>query len=426
MDIIIMMFVLFFLLAFLNVPIAFTLGLATIIPLLLTEEFPLTVFTMAMTQTLDSFPFMAIPFFILAGNLMDKAGISERLVTFANSLVGSVHGGLAIVTIVACTLFGAISGSGPATVAAIGGIMIPYMVKEGYSAAFAAAVAASAGCLGLFIPPSIPMITYGVTTGQSIGALFIGGVGPGLVSAALMAIVSFWISKKRGYKGNEPFALVKVKATAKNAVYPLLMPVIILGGIYGGIFTPTESAAVAVFYAAVVGFFLTRELKLKDMVGVLSSSAVTTAMVMLIVATATGFGRILTLLHLPAEMVNLVVENNVGPVMFLLIINVTMLIIGTFMELNATILILAPILLPIATALKIDPVLLGVIMVVNMTFGLLTPPLGVHLFMGCGIANIKFDAICKEIVPFLVIAVIVILIVTYVPDVTMFLVRLLT
>ncbi len=424
MEVIIMMFVLFFLLAFLNVPIAFTLGFSAIIPLLITEEFPLVAVTMAMTPAIDSFPFMAIPFFILAGNLMDKGGISQRLVSFANSLVGSIHGGLAIVTIVACTFFGAISGSGPATVAAIGGIMIPFMVKEGYGAGFASAVAASAGCLGLFIPPSIAMITYGVTTGQSIGALFIGGVGPGLITAAGLCLVSYWISKKRGYKGNMPFSLKNVIATGKNAVYPLMMPVIILGGIYGGVFTPTEAAAVAVFYAVIVGFFFTRELKICDLPAILTGSAVTTAMVMLIIATASAFGRLLTLLQLPAALVNFVVENNVNAIMFLFIINVAMLIIGTFMELNATILILAPILLPIAKTLGIDPVHLGIIMVVNMTFGLLTPPLGVHLFVSCGIAKIKFDAICREVYPFLLVAVAVIFVVTYIPQTAMWLVKL--
>jgi C4-dicarboxylate transporter DctM subunit len=423
-EIIIMMFALFFLLAFMNVPIAFTLGFAAIVPLIITDEFPLVAVTMAMTQSIDSFPFMAIPFFILAGNLMDKGGISGRLVSFANSMVGSVHGGLAIVTVVACTFFGAISGSGPATVAAIGGIMVPYMIKEGYGAGFAAAVAASAGCLGLFIPPSIAMITYGVTTGQSIGALFIGGVGPGLITAFGLCLISYVISKKRGYKGNMPFSMKNVRATGKNAMYPLLMPVIILGGIYGGIFTPTEAAAVAVFYAVIVGFFFTRELKLADLPSILTSSAVTTAMVMLIIATASAFGRLLTLLELPSELVNLVVENNVSAMMFLFVINIVMLIAGTFMELNATILILAPILLPISKTLGIDPVHLGIIMVVNMTFGLLTPPLGVHLFVACGIAKIKFDVICREILPFLMLAVIVILIVTYIPQTAMWLVKL--
>lgn len=424
MEVIIMMFALFCLFAALNVPIAFTLGLATIIPLMITEEFPLVVVTMAMTQSIDSFPFMAIPFFILAGNLMDKGGISQRLVSFANSMVGSVYGGLAIVTVVASTFFGAISGSAPATVAAIGGIMIPYMIKEGYGAGFAAAVAASAGCLGLFIPPSIAMITYGVTTGQSIGALFIGGVGPGLITAFGLCMVSYLISKKRGYKGNQPFAMKNVKATGKNAMYPLLMPVIILGGIYGGIFTPTEAAAVAVFYAVIVGFFFTRELKITDLPGILTSSTVTTAMIMLIIATASSFGRLLTLLELPAALVNFVVENNVSAMMFLLIINLAMLIIGTFMELNATILILAPILLPIANTLGIDPVHLGIVIVVNMTFGLLTPPLGVNLFVACGIAKIKFNVICREIFPFLIVAVVVIFIVTYIPQTGMWLVKL--
>jgi C4-dicarboxylate transporter DctM subunit len=423
-EVIIMMFALFCLLAALNVPIAFTLGFATIIPLLITEEFPLVTVTMAMTQSIDSFPFMAIPFFILAGTLMDKGGISQRLVSFADSLVGSVYGGLAIVTVIASTFFGAISGSAPATVAAIGGIMIPYMVKEGYSAGFASAVAASAGCLGLFIPPSIAMITYGVTTGQSIGALFIGGVGPGLITAFGLCVVSYFISKKRGYKGKMPFAMKNVRATGKNALYPLLMPIIILGGIYGGIFTPTEAAAVAVVYALIVGFFFTRELKIADLPGVLTSSTVTTAMIMLIIATASSFGRLLTLLELPAALVNFVVENNVSAMVFLLIINLAMLVIGTFMELNATILILAPILLPIANALGIDPIHLGIIIVVNMTFGLLTPPLGVNLFVSCGIAKIKFDELCREIYPFLAVAVVVVFIVTYIPQASMWLVKL--
>jgi C4-dicarboxylate transporter DctM subunit len=285
-------------------------------------------------------------------------------------------------------------------------------------------VAASAGCLGLFIPPSIAMITYGVTTGQSIGALFIGGVGPGIITAVGLCLASYWISKKRGYKGNMPFSMKNVIATGKDAVYPLLMPVIILGGIYGGIFTPTEAAAVAVFYSVIVGFFFTRELKLEDLPKILTGSAVTTAMVMLIIATASAFGRLLTLLELPAALVNFVVENNVNAMMFLLIINIAMLIIGTFMELNATILILAPILFPIAKALGIDPVHLGIIMVVNMTFGLLTPPLGVHLFVACGIAKVKFDVICREIYPFLLVAISVIFIVSYFPQTAMWLVKL--
>jgi C4-dicarboxylate transporter DctM subunit len=420
------MFILFFLLAFINVPIAFTLGFAVIVPLMITKTFPLVTVSMAMTQAIDSFPFMAIPFFILAGNLMDRGGISERLVKFADSLVGSVYGGLAIVTIIACTFFGAISGSGPATVASIGGIMIPFMVKEGYDAGFAAAIAAAAGCLGLFIPPSIAMITYGVTTGQSIGDLFIGGVGPGIMTAIGLSIVAYLISKKRGYKGHAEFSMKRVMTTLKNAFYPLFMPVIILGGIYGGIFTPTEAAAVAVFYALLVGFFLTRELKLKDIPVILKNTAVTTAMVMMIIATATAFGRILTLAQLPAMLVRIVTENNVGPIMFLLIINIAMLIIGTFMELNATILILAPILVPIAQKLGVDLVHLGIIMVVNMTFGLLTPPLGTHLFMGCGIAKIKFDSILREIWPMILVAVVVILLVTYIPETSMVLIKLIS
>ena len=420
---VIIMFMLFLIISFMNVPIAFALGMASIIALLVTGNFPLVVISMSMTNTLDSFPFLAIPFFVLAGALMDKAGISERLVKFANSLVGSVYGGLALVTVIACTFFGAISGSGPATVAAIGGITIPYMARQGYDKAFAAAVAAAAGCLGLFIPPSIAMITYGVSTGQSIGDLFIGGVGPGLVTAFLLCLVSYIICKKRNYRGTEPFSLSNAIACAKNAFYPLFMPVIILGGIYGGIFTPTEAAAVAVFYAVIVGLFFTKELKWSDFPEVLLSSAITTAMILIINATASAFGRMLTLAQLPLAMVNFVTENQIGANMFLLFINVAMLIIGTFMELNASILILAPILVPIAQTLGIDLIHLGIIMVVNMTFGLLTPPLGIHLFMSCGLAKVKFSEIVREIWPFIGVAVVVILITTYIPATGMWLVQ---
>jgi C4-dicarboxylate transporter DctM subunit len=419
------MFIVFALVAIINVPIAFALGLASVAALYITGAFPMVSVSMAMTQSIDSYSYMAIPFFILAGNVMEGAGISKRLVNFANSLVGSIHGGLAIVTVISSMFFGAISGSAVATVAAIGGIMIPYMVKEGYDISFSAAVAAAAGCLGLFIPPSIAMITYGINANQSIGAMFIGGIGPGIIAGLGLSLVSYYISRKRGYKGNDSFSIKRVISSFKDAIYPLLMPVIILGGIYGGVFTPTEAAAVAVMYAVFVGFFLTKELKLRSLIGILTKSVTAMTMIMLIVATATAFGRLLTLAQLPASLVNFVVQNNVSPIVFLLFINGVMLIVGTFMELNATILILAPLLLPLALTMGINPVHLGVIMVVNMTFGLITPPLGVNLFVACGITKGKFDGIVREIWPFIAVAFITILIVTYVPNVSMFLINVL-
>jgi C4-dicarboxylate transporter DctM subunit len=344
------------------------------------------------------------------------------LVKFASSLVGRVYGGLAIVAIIACTFFGALSGSGPATLAAIGSIMIPYMLEEGYDRAFTTALIATAACIGLFIPPSIAMVTYGVTTGQSIGDLFVAGIGPGILTAVALSVVSYFYSKKHGYIGKEKFSVKNVLRNLKHAVLPLMMPVIILGGIYGGIFTPTEAAAVSVFYALLVGLVLTRELKMSEIPKILQESAVTSGMVMFLVAMASAFGRILTMKRLPAHLVNAVTEMDLSPIMFLLILNLAMLVIGTFMELNATLLILGAILAPVAKALNIDLVHFGVIMVVNMTFGLITPPLGIHLFLGCGISGIKFDELLPKIWPFIFTAIGIILLVTYFPPISMFLV----
>lgn len=406
-----------------GVPIAIVLGLTSIVSMLISGQYPLSFASMTVVQSLDSFSFLAIPFFILSGALMDRGGISKRLINFVSSLIGKLPGGLAVVAIVSATFFGAISGSGPATVAAIGGIMVPFMVEAGYGKGFTAAVVAAAGCIGLFIPPSIAMITYGVASGQSIGKLFIGGVAPGLLTCFGLCIVSVIISIKRGYASSEPFSWEKVRASLKDAVWPLLMPVIILGGIYSGIFTPTESAAVACLYAVIVGFFVTRELKVKDLPQILKESAVTTSSVMIIIATAGLFGRLLTLERLPFVLVDMIKQSNITPFIFLLLINFAMLILGTFMELNASILILTPVLIPIAKTMGIDLIHLGVIIVVNMTFGLLTPPLGIHLFLGANLAEIKLEEVIKDIIPFLVMAIIIILITTYWPELAVGLVQ---
>lgn len=418
------LFIGFGILIIMGVPVAIVLGLTSIISMIISGQYPISFASMTVVQSLDSFSFLAIPFFILSGALMDRGGISKRLINFVSSLVGSVPGGLAVVAIVSATFFGAISGSGPATVAAIGGIMVPFMINAGYGKGFTAAVVASAGCIGLFIPPSIAMITYGVAAGQSIGELFIGGVVPGVLTCVGLCIVAVVISKKRGYASSEKFSWTRVRSALKDAVWPLLMPVIILGGIYSGIFTPTESAAVACLYAVIVGFLVTKELKVKDLPKIFKESAVTTSSVMIIIATAGLFGRLLTLERLPFVLVDFITKSNITPFLFLLLINVAMLILGTFMELNASILILTPVLLPIATAMGIDPIHLGVIIVVNMTFGLLTPPLGIHLFLGANIAEIKLEEVIKEILPFLGVAIIIILITTYWPELSVGLVKL--
>lgn len=407
-----------------GVPIAIVLGLTSIVSMIISGQYPLSFASMTVVQSLDSFSFLAIPFFILSGALMDRGGISKRLINFVSSIIGRLPGGLAVVAVVSATFFGAISGSGPATVAAIGGIMVPFMIEAGYGKGFSAAVVAAAGCIGLFIPPSIAMITYGVAAGQSIGKLFIGGVVPGLLTCLGLCIICIYISKKRGYASSEPFSWAKVIGSLKDAIWPLLMPVIILGGIYSGVFTPTESAAVACLYAVIVGFFVTRELKVKDLPQILKESAVTTSTIMLIIATAGLFGRLLTLERLPFVLVEMIKQSNMSKFMFLLVINIAMLFLGTFMELNASILILTPVLLPIAKTMGIDLIHLGVIIVVNMTFGLLTPPLGVHLFVGSSIANIKLEEVIKEILPFLAIGILVILITTYWPELAVGMVKL--
>lgn len=417
------MFLLFFALALLGFPIAFSLGISATVPLLITGALTLNTSGSWMLQGINSFPLLACPFFILAGNLMEGGGISKRLVDVASTLVGSIPGGLGIVAAIACVFFGAISGSGPATLAAIGGIMIPAMVARGYSPAWSAALCATAGCIGIFIPPSVAMINYGVIAGTSIAKMLLSGVGPGLLTALALCILSYFQGKHRGYGGGEKFSFRRFLRSLKEGIWPLLMPVIILGGIYGGFFTPTEAAAVGCAYAFLVGVFITRELTWKKLGGIMVRSASTAATIMFIIAAASAFGKMLTVAQLPAALVNFILENHVSKNVFLIIVVVILLIAGTFMDQISTVLILTPMLLPIALELGVNPIQFGALMVVNITFGLLTPPLGVHLFMACGIAKIKFSEIVKEIIPFLIACLIVILLTTFVPGVSLFLTR---
>lgn len=418
-NMLILMFVFFFVFALLGFPIAYSLGLAVIAPLLITGNFTLNTAGSWMLQGINSFPLLACPFFILAGNLMEGGGISKRLVNVAKSLIGNVPGGLGMVAAVACVFFGAISGSGPATLAAIGGIMVPEMVAAGYSAAWSAALCATAGCIGIFIPPSVALINYAVIAGTSIADQLLSAIFAGLLTAALICVYSFYTGKKRHYVGGESFSFNKFLIALKEGIWPLLMPLIILGGIYGGFFTPTEAAAVGCGYAFFVGVFITKELtwtRLKDIMVRSTSSAAT---IMFIIAAASAFGKMLTVGQLPATMVNFIIGQDMSKGVFLLIVMIILLIAGTFMDQISTVLILTPMLLPIATALGIDPVHFGALMVVNITFGMLTPPLGVHLFMGCGIAKIKFVDILKEMPMFLLICLIVIVVTTFVPWTTL-------
>lgn len=412
----------FLIFAIIGVPIAIVLGMSSMTAIYFGSMIPMSIVPQRMFTATDSFPLLAIPLFMIAGSLMDSGGISKRLINVAKTLVGSFTGGLAMAAVLTCMFFAAISGSGPATVAAIGGIMIPAMVHEGYDKAFAAAVMAVAGAIGIIIPPSIPMVTYGVMSGVSIGGLFTGGFGPGLTVGLALMITCYFISKKRGFGGAKvPFSFAAFAKAFVESFWALLMPVIILGGIYGGIFTPTEAAAVAVVYGLIVGLFVYRELKLKDLPNVLVSSSRTTAMIMLIIATAQVFGWIMTSERVPDAVAKSILGVTDSRFAILLVINLMLLVVGCFMETNAALIILTPIFLPLVTSLGVDPLFFGIIMIVNLAIGMSTPPLGVNLYVACGIADLKLEQISRAVVPLIVANVVALLLITYIEPITMFL-----
>lgn len=398
-----------------NVPIAIAIGLSSVAAIFSSGAIPPIVLVQKMFTATDSFPLMAVPFFILAGSLMEFGGISRRLVDFANSIVGRFSGGLAFVAIIASMFFGAISGAAVATVAAIGTILIPAMVRRGYDKPFATAVQATAGTLGVMIPPSIPMIIYGVLTGVSIGALFMGGILPGILVGFSLMFVAWLISRKKGYRGDEKASLGKIFGTFKEAILALLMPVIILGGIYGGVFTPTEAAVVAVVYGFIVGFFVYKELNIKQLKDIFVTTVIGTAMIMFIIATSSVFSWILTAQQVPQAVASAILSISKSPVIILLLINLLLLFIGTFMETVAAIIILVPVLLPVVTQIGMDPLHFGIVLVVNLAIGMVTPPLGVCLFIGCSIADIKLEDITKAVWPFILIMVVDVLLLTYLP-----------
>jgi C4-dicarboxylate transporter DctM subunit len=415
----------FAILLFLSVPIGISIGLATLITIFYSGSLPIEFLTKELVTSVDSFPLMAVPFFILAGEIMGKGGISERLFKFANAIVGNKTGGFAIATIITCMFFAAISGSGPATVAAIGGIMIPAMVRNGYDKKFATAVVAAAGSIGVIIPPSIPMVIYGVVGNASIGDLFIAGIVPGVLVGLSMILWAYYYSKKNGYKGlDEPTSFANIWKTFWEAKWALLIPVIILGGIYGGIFTPTEAAVIAVVYGLFAALVLYRELSLKDIPKILADSALTTATVLIIVGTATAFGRFLTIEQIPNKVANGMLSLSSNPLVIIILITILLLIVGTFMDTLAAIIILTPILLPIAIQIGYDPIHFGIIMVVNLAIGFITPPLGVNLFVASGISGLSIETLSRAVMPFFFAMLITLLLITFLPQLSLFLVGL--
>lgn len=409
-----------------NVPIGIALGVSSLLTILYGNTIDLNYLAQNLTTSLDSFPLMAIPFFILAGNLMGKGGISKRLLYVANVFLGRYTGGLGIMTIVTCMFFAAISGSGPATVAAIGSLVIPEMIRKNYSRGFSTSLVTVAGSIGVVIPPSIPMIIYGVSSGVSITTLFLAGCIPGLLIGLLLIGTCYVRARKAGYRGDGPKRTIREKLAALNAAkWALLMPIIILGGIYGGIFTPTEAAGVAVIYGLVIGLFVYKDLKIKEMLSILEDSALTTATILIILGTASTFGRLLTLEQIPQKLAGIVLSFSHNPVIILFLLNIFLLFVGCFMDSTAAIILLTPILVPIAKMLQIDLVQFGIILVVNFSIGFTTPPLGVNLFVGCGIGKISIEDLSKSVFPWLGVMLLSLLLITYIPSISLFLPHLL-
>ena len=402
----------------LTVSVAVSIGLASILGIQVSNA-NMLISVKEMFASINKFPLAAIPFFILAGNLMETGGISRRLVEFAKSIVGGVQGGLPMTCVLTCMIFAAVSGSSVATTFAIGAILIPALIKHGYPTSYAAALQATSAELGVIIPPSIPMILYGVSAEVSIGELFIAGFGPGiLISLALMAFV--WVyCKIKGWGKNDGDGRLSLGRATLQAGWALLMPVIILGGIYGGVFTPTEASAVAVFYALIVGVVIYREIKVKDLYAILRKSALSSAVIMFIIANAGLFAFLITRAGVPDAIGRWLEAVLQSPTMFLLGVNAALFIIGMFIETSAAIIVLAPILAPVAMHFGVDPVHFGLIMVVNLAMGMITPPFGVNLFAACTVARISLDRIVGHLLPFVGVILVCLLVITYVPSISL-------
>jgi len=398
----------------LSVSVAVSIGLASLVGAW-QANLNLLAIVKEMFGAINKFPLAAIPFFILAGNLMESGGISQRLVEFAKSIVGGLQGGLAATCVLTCMIFAAVSGSSVATTFAIGAILIPALIKHGYPTNFAAALQATSAELGVIIPPSIPMILYGVSAEVSIGELFISGFGPGLLIGGALIVFVVIYARIKGYGKGDREGKMPVLAATRHAALALLMPVIILGGIYGGIFTPTEASVVAVFYALIVGVGVYRETKIADLPRVLQKSVISSAVIMFIIANAGLFSYLITRAGVPEKIGAFLVDWLQSPALFLLGVNAALFVIGMFIETSASIIVLAPILAPVAQHFGIDPVHFGIVMVVNLALGMITPPFGVNLFAACTVARISLDRIVTRLLPFILVVLACLMVITYVP-----------
>jgi C4-dicarboxylate transporter DctM subunit len=407
--------VLFAVLVLVGVPIAFVLGLVAVANGLRLEGFDFYILPQQMFVGVNKFVLMSIPFFILAGNLMNTGGITKRLIGLALAVFGSIRGGLALASVSAGIVFSDLTGSAQANAAAIGSVMIPSMKREGYDVDFATAVVSATAVLGPIIPPSISMVIYGAAGEVSIGALFAGGFVPGIIAGLLLLLLTYWYAGQRSYPKGEPFAWRRAFRALWESLLALVMPVVVLGGIWTGAFTPTEAAAVSVAYSLVIGLFVYRELHFRDLPGILRETAILTTSIMYIMATASVFGWLLTYQGIPQMVAQSIIETLKDPYLFLLIVNLLVLFIGTWMDPTATIVILTPIVLPVAVKLGIDPVHFGVVFVYNLMIGLATPPVGYILYITSALGDISIERVTRAVWPFLVVHIIVLGLITYMP-----------
>lgn len=413
------LFGIFIILVLLGVPVSFTLGVAAVVVLTVFGGYPLQVVVQRMFTAVDSFSLMAIPFFMLAGSLMDSGGITRRIINFASSLVGHLRGGLAHVVVLTGVVMGGISGSGVADTAAIGSIMVPEMERRGYDKSFSAALTACAGSIGLIIPPSIAMIIYGVTSQVSIGDLFLAGIIPGVLIGVGLMLVSSYVAKKEDYP-TEPIVPNKERLKRfKDAIWALIMPIIIIVGIRCGIFTPTEGGVIAAVYGLFVGMFVYKEISWRDLPQIFSKTVIDTAVVTFLICTASLFGWLLSSERIPQTIAQSILALSSNKYIILLLINVLLLIVGMFLDSGPAIILLAPVLLPLAKSLDVNLVQFGLIMVVNLTIGLLTPPVGTALYVACNISKLPLADVSRSVLKLLPVMLIVLLLITYIPAVTM-------
>ena len=391
----------FFVLLIIGVPISFSLSISAFLSVMMTGTIPVMTLVQKTFRAIDSFTLLAIPFFVFAGNVMARGGVSKKLTDIAATIVGRMPGGLAHVTTLSSTFFGAISGSAPATTSAVGAVMIPQMEEHGYDKSFTAAVAASSGTIGLIIPPSNNMVLYGTLAGASVGKMFLGGIVPGLIMSAVIMVISFVISKKRGYRGESVFSGAAVKKAFGEGIWALLMPLIILGGIYSGIFTPTEAAAVAVVYGLVVSIFVYKNLGWKGFKETIFASASSTASIMFLVANAHIFSYLLSSEQIPQTFAAFMVGVSNNPIVIKLIIVLALMVIGCFLDNAVAIILLTPIFYPVMASMGVDLCYFGVLMVFVLAIGQITPPVGLCLFVACDIGKVTIEGISKEIMPYI-------------------------